>query len=174
MGDKTVTVNLNNRTVTEKRVANETPLTAKADEVGRVVATPVHNASQARKIAKGKVISSGMKSAIEAEAVVIGLPYLKARDTIRIENIGKKFSGDWRITKVVHEISSSGYVCRLSLVRNEYGSSGSSKKTSGAAPKRSTGMNKGNAKSAGEGNTGAKKPSIYTYNLDTGDLVSIK
>ncbi|MBQ4469283.1 MAG: hypothetical protein IJQ56_11840 [Synergistaceae bacterium] len=179
MSDKIV--NLNDRSISEKRVANETPLTQKADEAGRVVATPVHNASQARKLAKGKVKSSGMSSGIEAEAVTIGLPYLKARDTITIENIGRKFSGNWRITKVIHEISNGGYTCKLSLSRNDHGSSGNNKKTSGAAPKGSAGMSKNNAKSAGEVKAGqgnssssqakAEKPSSYKYDLNTGKRV---
>ena len=106
----TTAVNFNDKSISEKRVENETPLKPQNDETGRVVATPHHTSAQARAAAKGKVKSSGMK-AIEAEATTIGLPYLKARESITIENIGKKFSGNWRITKIRHEISNSGYLC---------------------------------------------------------------
>ena len=165
-------VNLNDGTITQRTVDNETPLTDKADEAGRVVASPVHSESQAKKIAKGKVKSSGMNSGIEAEAVTIGLSYLKARESISIENVGKKFSGNWRITKITHAISNDGYKCSLSLSKNDYsGSSGG--KTSGAAPKSSQGT-KNNAKSAGDvkqgqGNSQNKsnKPSDYVYDLNT-------
>ena len=112
----TSVVNMGDGTITKKTVENETPLKPQNDEAGKVVSTPLQNSNQARSAAKGKVKSSGMKS-IEAEAVTIGLPYLKARESITIENIGKKFSGNWRITKIRHEISNSGYLCHMILVQ---------------------------------------------------------
>ena len=112
-------LNLNDGQIMAQTNANETPLNANPDETGAVISTPATNKTQAKNSAKGKVKTSAM-TAIEAEAKTIGLPYLKARETITIENIGKKFSGEWRITKVRHEISSSGYTCSLSLAKNNF------------------------------------------------------
>ena len=130
-----VLVALGDKSVPEKREGNETPLSAKHDESGKVIASPVHDESHAGKTVKGKVKTSSMKS-VEAEAVTIGLPYLKARECITIQNIGKKFSGNWRIVSVKHEISNSGYLCSLNLTRNDHsGNSSSSGKTTGNPPK---------------------------------------
>ena len=161
-------VNLNDGTITEKTVANETPLKPQNDEAGKVVSTPLQNSNQARSAAKGKVKSSGMKS-IEAEAVTIGLPYLKARDSITVENIGKKFSGNWRITKIRHEISSSGYLCHLSLAKNDFSANigGQSNKTGEPPKKLANSNNNGNPTPAGEG----KKKDTQTWNMDTGKQV---
>ena len=157
---------LGDKSVPEKRTDNETPLKARADESGRVISSPAPNAAHARHIAKGKVSTAAMKS-IEAEAVTIGLPYLKARETVQIENIGKKFSGSWRITRVRHEISSSGYTCSMTLNKNDHEGSGSSSRS---APKASTG--KGTpAKSAGYGKAGASKPKTTKIDLNTGKVI---
>lgn len=102
-----------------KGTENETPLKPRADETGRVISSPVPTKAHARHVTKGKAQTSAMKS-IEAEAVTIGLPYLKARETVQIENIGKKFSGSWRIIKVRHEISNGGYTCTMTLSKNDH------------------------------------------------------
>ncbi len=164
----TSVVNMGDGTITKKTVENETPLKPQNDEAGKVVSTPLQNSNHARAAAKGKVKSSGMKS-IEAEAVIIGLPYLKARDSITVENIGKKFSGNWRITKIRHEISSSGYMCHLSLAKNDFSADvgGKGNKT-GEPPKKSANSNNnGNPSPAGEG----KKPDTQTWNMGTGTQV---
>ena len=79
-------VALGDVSVPEKRIENETPLKPRADETGRVLSSPAHTKEHARHVAKGKVQTAAMKS-IEAEAVIIGLPYLKARESVQIENI---------------------------------------------------------------------------------------
>ena len=149
-------VQLGDKSVPEKRTDNETPLSSKADESGRVISSPAPNAAHARHSAKGKVSTAAMKS-IEAEAVTIGLPYLHARETVQIENIGKKFSGSWRITKVRHEISNEGYKCTLTLNKNDHESKRS-------APKRSTGKNN-QAKPAGDVKPGTNKPAKIKVDL---------
>ncbi len=145
----------------ENRITNETPLQAKNDEAGRVVPTPAPTKALARQDGKGKVKTASMKS-IEASAKTIGLPYLKAKDTVSIENIGKKFSGKWRIKKVTHTISKDSYTCDLTLCRSNYGSSG---KKAGTAPKQQGSANA--AKPAGA--AGGKKagPPDVIVNLDT-------
>lgn len=154
-------VQLGDKSVPEKRTENETPLKPRADESGRVISSPAPNSAHARHVAKGKVGTAAMKS-IEAEAVTIGLPYLKARETIQIENIGKKFSGSWRITKVRHEISNGGYTCTMTLNKNDHSaSSGSGKRT---APKAKAGNN-ATAKPAGDVKSGTSKPNKVKVDL---------
>lgn len=156
-------VQLGDKSVPEKRTENETPLKSRADETGRVISSPAHSKTQARHVAKGKVQTASMKS-IEAEAVTIGLPYLKARETIQIENVGKKFSGSWRITKVQHEISNGGYTCTMTLSKNDHETSTRTKST----PKQSS-QNNHSVKSAGEVKTGSSsltKPKKITVDLN--------
>jgi|GEM_PF-4010773 len=163
-------VNLGNGEISAKRRENETPLKSRSDETGRVISSPAHTKSHARHIAKGKVVTSSMKS-IEAEAVTIGLPYLKARETVLIEGIGKKFSGSWRITKVRHEISNSGYTCTMTLSKNDHESSSSSRK-SGQAPKKSAGTGKNNGTTpAGKGKSGTSKPKTVKIDMKTGQVI---
>lgn len=153
----------------ERRTENETPLQAKHDEAGRVVATPVSTAARARRSGKGKVTSASMQ-AIEATATAIGLPYLKAKDTVTIENIGKKFSGDWRIKSVRHSISSSGYTCELTLCKSNYKSSDSKK--AGEAPK-TTAKSGSTAKPAGaSGNN--KKPPAKSVLVDGSEVKEVE
>ena len=159
----TVLVSLDDKPLPEKRIENETPLSPKADESGRVIPSPAPTQAQVRQSATGKVKTAAIKS-IEAEAVTIGLPYLKAKDSITVENIGKKFSGNWRITKVRHEISSSGYSCNLSLSKNDHESRNVSKsKTAGQAPKESSNSTN-TAKSTSE--VKSQKPQKVVVNLN--------
>ena len=162
----TVAIALGDKPLPEKRLENETPLSPKADEGGRIVPSPAPTQAQVRQSAAGKVKTAAMKS-IEAEAVTIGLPYLKAKDTITVENIGKKFSGNWRITKVRHEISSSGYSCNLSLSKNDHeGRSASKGKLAGQPPKNSSNATN-TAKEPSEVKAQkSSKPSTVIVNLD--------
>ena len=158
-------VALGDVSVPEKRIENETPLKPRADETGRVISSPAQTKAHARHVAKGKVQTAAMKS-IEAEAVTIGLPYLKARETVQIENIGKKFSGSWRITKVRHEISNGGYTCTMTLNKNDHESKGSGSSSSKrSAPKASTGKSS-QAKPAGTVKSGTSKPAKIKVDLN--------
>ena len=142
-----------NGALPEQRTENETPLQAKHDETGVIKASPAPTAALARRSGKGKVHSASMKG-IEATATTIGLPYLKAKDTITIENIGKKFSGNWRIKKVSHTLSKDSYTCGLTLCKSNYSSS----KANGNAPK--TAKNNTTAKSAGAAPKNTKPVSV--------------
>ena len=157
-------VALGDKSVPEKRADNETPLKPRADESGRVISSPAPNSAHARHIAKGKVSTAAMKS-IEAEAVTIGLPYLKARESVQIENVGKKFSGSWRITKVRHEISNGGYTCTMTLNKNDHAGSSGSRST----PKASAGKGS-QAKSAGDVKPETKRKTVKV-DLNTGKVI---
>ena len=161
-------VSLKDGQIIEQAKGNETELTSRADETGNVISTPAQNTKHAGHLAKGKVQSSAMR-AIEAEAETIGLPYLKARDSVTIENIGGKFSGDWRITKVLHKISKSGYTCSLSLVKNNF--SGGSSQKAVSAPKKSANTNS-NATPVNEvKSSGTNKPKMVTVDLNKGKII---
>ena len=161
-------IQLGDVSVPEKRTENETPLNSRADESGRVISSPAHTKSLARHVAKGKVKSASMKS-IEAEAVTVGLPYLKARETIQIENVGKKFSGSWRITKIRHEISSSGYTCTMTLSKNDH----EGVKKSSTTPKASAGTGRKNSpKPAGSVKSGTSKPKMIKIDMNTGKVIT--
>lgn len=158
-------VALGDVSVPEKRTENETPLKPRADETGRVISSPAPTKAHARHVAKGKVQTAAMKS-IEAEAVTIGLPYLKARETVQIENIGKKFSGSWRITRVRHEISNGGYTCTMTLNKNDHEGKGTNSSSSKhSAPKASTGKSS-QAKPAGAVKQGTSKPAKIKVDLN--------
>lgn len=50
---------------------------------------------------------------------VIGRPSLETSQIIHIDNVGSKWSGDYYIKSVTHDMSSdSGYTCQLELQRN--------------------------------------------------------
>ena len=147
-------VSLGGQDLPQKRTENETALKSSADETGRVISSP------AKHSAKGKVKTSAMNS-VEAEAVTIGLPYLKARETVRIENIGSKFSGNWRISRVRHEISSGGYICSLTLNRDNHGGKNG---TSTTSPKKPSGSGS-SSKSVSKAKSESKKPSKVIVDL---------
>ena len=157
-------VSLEDGAISEKRAENETPLKSNADETGRVISSPAPNKARAQHTAKGKVKTSAMKS-IEAEAETIGLPYLKARETITIENIGKKFSGNWRITRIRHEISSSGYICSLTLAKNNYETK--SGKKANNAPKANANTKNNIGQSVTQTKGSSNKPAKKKISLET-------
>ena len=162
LGDKPVSENnKGGGALADNKVGSETALKAKDDEAGRVKATPANNAETAKLAAQGKVAKAAMQN-LEASASIIGLPYLKAKDTITIENLGGRFSGDWRIKKLTHSISRSGYTCSLTLAKSNTGSGGGgSDKKPDAAPK--TAKNN-NAKPA-DNKASNKKPPSRTVDL---------
>ena len=67
----------------------------------------------------------------------------------------------WRITRVRHEISNGGYMCAMTLNKNDHEGKGSSKRS---APKASTGKSS-QAKPAGAVKPGTSKPSKVIVDL---------
>jgi hypothetical protein len=62
-------------------------------------------------------LNAQLQKEIEADLKVVGNPHLRCGKVVRIENVSSKYSGNWYITKVDHNINSSGYICNLSLIR---------------------------------------------------------
>jgi hypothetical protein len=120
-----LTVNLENG-----REDNETAFQPKADETGTASPTPSVIASQAMREAKGRVQGAGMKT-VEGSAEFAGIPSLKAKDVISIENISGKFSGNWRVKSVRHEINDGGYACSAELARGDTNAGGGQRSKGG-------------------------------------------
>ena len=80
----------------------------------------------------------------------------------------KKFERIPKLSTLTREeISSSGYICSLSLAKNNF--SGGKKNSS--MPKSSTSTKNNNAKSVNEVKTGSGKPKLIKYDLNSGQEV---
>lgn len=154
----------------EGRELGETPPKARDDETGNVHATPAPNAGHARRVGRGKVRTAAMQS-VEATATTIGLPYLKAKDAVTIENIGTKFSGQWRVKRVKHSISRSGYTCDLTLCKDSYTKGGKGAKQAAGTPPKTAKNNANTAKAAGEGKK-KNVPASMKIDVEKGKSVS--
>lgn len=63
-------------------------------------------------------ISDALQKSIEATLVIIGHPTLESSKIITINNISNKYSGDWYIKEVSHEVNpSTGYITTLDLIK---------------------------------------------------------
>lgn len=59
----------------------------------------------------------------------VGHPLLTSSNTITIDNVGKKWKGTWRISKVTHQLTpGEGYTCMVDLIRGSDGDSSNTKK----------------------------------------------
>jgi len=59
--------------------------------------------------------ADGISHIVEVEASVAGDPSIRAGSTLKVEGIGKRFSGNYYITKAKHAIGDEGYALRLEL-----------------------------------------------------------
>ena len=124
--------------LTEGQPMVETQQQKKADEAGAITQTAAGTPQQAQQASKARVARAS-RQAVKATAQTIGIPALKAKTTVTIENIGKKFSGLWRVTKVRHSITASGYQCSLELTKGGISAANKSgKKQNGGQGKAST------------------------------------
>jgi phage protein D/phage baseplate assembly protein gpV len=85
-------------------------------ELGRNVARdkPVDNYLDAAVIAKS-ILMQLLEGLFEGSGSTIGNPRLRAGDTIEIKGIGKRFSGNYRLSKVTHTIGESGYITQFEV-----------------------------------------------------------
>jgi len=86
--------------------------------------------------AEGKFKEAELRQ-VEAAAVTIGIPTLRAKQNIAIKGVGRKFSGVYYVQSVRHEFGESGYGCELKLKRNALGK-GAGEKAEDAAGKPNT------------------------------------
>jgi phage protein D len=78
---------------------------------------PVESVTQAKALAMAELnkISDNL---IEGEAECIGIPEIRAGVCIRLEKMGKRFSGKYYVKSATHTINSSGYRTRFNVRRN--------------------------------------------------------
>jgi phage protein D len=73
-----------------------------------VVDAPVTNNEEARDLARS-LLRERAYEFITGSARVIGLPDLRAGDNVELQNLGKRFSGTYYVTKAEHSLGSGGY-----------------------------------------------------------------
>lgn len=69
---------------------------------------PIKNHFEAAVFAKS-ILQELLEGLYEGSGSCIGLPHLRAGQTVRISGLGKRFSGTYRLSKVTHTIDGSGY-----------------------------------------------------------------
>ncbi len=69
---------------------------------------PIDNPIDALAVAKS-VLQEILEGMYEGTGSCIGIPELRANEFVSIQGIGKRFSGKYRLKKVTHSISDSGY-----------------------------------------------------------------
>jgi phage protein D len=100
----------------------------KEEETGRVVASfdrsegfheePLQEPAQ--DLAEGKFKEAELKQ-VEATAVTIGVPSLRAKQNLEVKGVGRKFSGIYYCQSARHVIGDGGYSCELKLKKNALG-----------------------------------------------------
>ena len=74
----------------------------------------------AQDVAEGQFREAELKQ-VEATAVTIGIPSLRAKNNVEVKGVGRKFSGVYYCNSVRHSFGSSGYACELKLKKNALG-----------------------------------------------------
>lgn len=86
---------------------------AQSDVSASTAETDEEATSQARQRFRG-----GERSSIKMSLTLVGNPEVRADNTIRVEGLGEKYSGNWYVAEAVHTVSSSGYRTKVKLQRN--------------------------------------------------------
>ena len=76
----------------------------------RVLASPFVKTSTS---GIGGDIVKKTENEVTATASIFGNPTISCSRVLTIDNVGKRYSGDWYIKKVTHEISNGDYTCSL-------------------------------------------------------------
>lgn len=134
---ETVTHKANNKTTSERTsLGKKTYLvdgntgegSYKEQETGKVVPSFDRTESfheeptqePAKDVAEGQFKEAELKQ-VEASAITIGIPSLKAKQNIEVKGVGQKFSGVYYCHSVRHTIDGNGYTCDLKLKKNALG-----------------------------------------------------
>ncbi len=145
-------------------------------ESGRI--TPTYERSEAfdeepkqepaQDLAEGKFKDAELRQ-VEATALTIGIPSLRAKQNIEVKGVGLKFSGVYYCHSVRHSIDGSGYSCELKLKKNALGKGAGQKAqpTKGKANEQEAPMNTDSQSTASQ--PAEAKP--VTVNADTGEVI---
>jgi len=74
----------------------------------------------AQDLAEGKFKEAELRQ-VEAVAVTIGIPTLRAKQNVEVKGVGQKFSGIYYLHSIRHAIGDGGYQCELKLKKNALG-----------------------------------------------------
>ncbi len=85
-----------------------------------VVNSAIRDQEEARKLAFSRLMERA-NSFNTGSGEVIGLPDLRVNDNVDLSGLGTRFSGRYRVTKVVHAIGSSGFRTQFEVERNSVG-----------------------------------------------------
>lgn len=96
-------------TVVERNVASESSTTSAAT-----------NEQRATRQARGR-FRRAQQVAVKMTATIVGDPTLLAKSIVQIEGMGRRLSIKYYITEIVHNLSPSGYECKLKLVSDGHG-----------------------------------------------------
>lgn len=121
---------------------------------------------------------------VEATAVTIGIPTLRAKQNIEVKGVGRKFSGTYYCTSVRH-IFQDGYSCEIKLKRNALGKGAGAKaaevkgkKNKQEAPRHparqaaSRQQSAARAKQSGPARPVKPKPKMVRIDANTGRIIS--
>lgn len=76
----------------------------------RVLASPFMESSMA---GVGGDIVKKTENEVKATAQLLGHPLITCSRVIEIDNVGQRYSGDWYVKKVTHEMSNGDYTCNV-------------------------------------------------------------
>jgi phage protein D len=77
---------------------------------------PQHDAQQARRHA-ADTLRERLRQLVEASGTTVGLPDLRAGQTLRIVGVGARFSGRYFVTKTTHTFDAGGYRTKFTARR---------------------------------------------------------
>ena len=80
----------------------------------------VSSAEEAKALAKGHLVRAN-NSLIEGTVECIGIPEIRAGTSIRIEGVGRRFSGKYYIKNAKHSLGDGGYALSLNVRRGGVG-----------------------------------------------------
>jgi phage protein D len=93
----------------EIAVANETTVRSSSS-----------NTNRAERRSRGR-FRRAQQVAVKMSANIIGDPVLLAKTIVQVEGIGRRLSIKYYITEIVHDLSSSGYECKIKMVSDGHG-----------------------------------------------------
>lgn len=88
----------------------------KTNETGKMVSTPGGKANDQEHVERLARDANSLCNT-NAEATIPGVPNIVPMQVVRVEGVGKVFSGAYIVTQVVHRLTTDGYECDLSLIR---------------------------------------------------------
>jgi phage protein D len=77
----------------------------------------VNSVEHANAIAQSE-LNKANDTLIEGDGVCIGMPQIRPGVNIRLERMGKKFSGKYYVKETTHTIDNSGYRTNFKVKRN--------------------------------------------------------